>query len=215
MPYLLLLLSLQLCAIDIIDKPIIFDEERVKLSKEYIASHYALKVNNIHITPRIIVVHWTALNDFNRSFKRFNKSKLSPDRTDITKASKLNISTHFMIDRDGRIYRLMNEKDMARHVIGLNYNSIGIENVGGQGDREDLTPKQLKANIGLISYLKEKYSSIEYLIGHFEYTHCENHPLWLEKDSLYRTLKYDPGKAFMQNLRKKFTDLKSCKVSLP
>jgi len=28
---------------------------------------------------------------------------------------------------------------MGRHVIGLNYNSIGVENVGGVDDKQDLT----------------------------------------------------------------------------
>ena len=60
---------------------------------------------------------------------------------------------------------------MARHVIGLNYSSIGIENVGGKGNKkDDLTPEQLKSNIALVAYLKGKYPTIEYLIGHHEYT---------------------------------------------
>ena len=38
---------------------------------------------------------------------------------------------------------------MARHVIELNYSSIGIENVGGETNKkEDLTPAQVHANIG-------------------------------------------------------------------
>jgi hypothetical protein len=52
-----------------------------------------------------------------------------------------------------------------------------------------------------VEYLYEKYP-IEYLIGHYEYTNFEDHPLWLEKDNNYRTLKTDPGKDFMEKVRK-------------
>lgn len=119
----------------------------------------------------------------------------------------MNVSTHFMIDRDGTIYRLMDETLMARHVIGLNYSSIGIENVGGKNNKDDLTPAQLNANIKLIAYLKNKYSTIEYLIGHHEYTDFTDHPLWMESDVRYRTIKYDPGDEFMDKLRQHFPEL--------
>ena len=89
---------------------------------------------------------------------------------------------------------------MGRHVIGLNHVALGIENIGGTSDTP-LTKAQLKANIWLVEYLSEKYN-IEYLIGHYEYTKFEGHQLWLEKDEGYRTKKTDPGKDFMQKVRK-------------
>ena len=194
--------------ISIIDRPIIFNEKRIALSKQYLQKHYGLNVKNINIHAKIIVVHWTAINDFKRSIERFIEPTLPSDRPDIQKASALNVSTHFMIDRDGTIYRLMPETIMARHVIGLNYSAIGIENVGGENNIDNLTQAQFQANIALIDYLRSKYPSIEYLIGHHEYTHLTDHPLWLEKDKNYRTLKYDPGDAFMYRLREHFPKLK-------
>jgi len=121
--------------IKIIDKPIIFNQERIDLTKEYIREHYGFSVDSIEITPKIIVIHWTADMSFERSFNRLNPPILFSDRRDILNASRLNVSAHFMVDRDGTIYRLMPERYMARHVIGLNYYSIGIENVGGRGNR--------------------------------------------------------------------------------
>jgi len=189
-------------SINIIDKPIIFEQERIDLTKEYIQKHYGLDVENIEITPKIIVLHWTADMSFERSFKRLQPQRLFLDRKDIAKASALNVSAHFLVDREGVIYRLMPENWMARHVIGLNYASIGVENVGGEGNKkDDLTPKQLQANIELVKYLKEKYPSIEYLIGHHEYREMEDNPLWLEKDKGYRTQKNDPGDKFMEKVR--------------
>lgn len=195
-------------AIKIIDKPIDFGKERIEMTKQYIKAHYGKTVSNIEITPKIILLHWTAEMSFGRSFARFKPQNLLSDRKDIVKASTLNVSSQFLVDRDGTIYRLMPENWMARHVIGLNYSSIGIENVGGYGNRkDDLTPAQVKSNIALVRYLKAKYPSIEYLIGHHEYRQMENTPLWLELDKGYRTVKADPGDAFMWKVHSKTRDL--------
>ncbi len=186
----------------IIQKPIDFTPNRIEMTKEYIKQHYALDVKNIDITPKIIVLHWTAVMDFEKCYKRLKGEKLFSDRGDISSAGALNVSSHFLVKRDGTIYQLMPETFMARHVIGLNYSSIGIENIGGEGNtKEDLTPEQVKANIALVKYLKTKYPSITYLIGHHEYRKMENTPLWLEKDEGYRTKKADPGEKFMNNVR--------------
>ena len=186
----------------IIQKPIIFTDKRKNLTKEYIKSHYGFDVKDITIEPKTIVLHWTAVMDFEKSFKRLESELLFSDRADIAKASALNVSAHFLVDRDGTIYQLMPDNWMARHVIGLNYSSIGVENVGGEANsKEDLTPAQLNANIRLVKYLKAKYPSIKNIIGHHEYREFENSPLWLEKDAGYRTKKSDPGEKFMSDVR--------------
>jgi len=186
----------------IIQKPIVFTDKRKELTKEYIKTHYGKDVKDITIVPQTIVLHWTAVMDFKKSFARLNPEKLFADRKDIAKASSLNVSAHFLVDRDGTIYQLMPDNWMARHVIGLNYSSIGVENVGGEANKkEDLTPAQLAANIRLVKYLKAKYPTIKHVIGHYEYRDYENSPLWLEKDKGYRTKKADPGKKFMRDVR--------------
>ncbi len=192
----------------IIDKPLDFGSERIAMTKEYIKTHYGKKVDTIEITPKIIVLHWTAEMDFEKSFNRLRPEKLLTDRKDIAKASALNVSAQFLVDRDGTIYRLMPENWMARHVIGLNYSSIGVENVGGKDNKiDDLTPAQRKANIALIRYLRHKYPTIKYLIGHHEYRQMENTQLWLERDKGYRTVKSDPGAKFMAEMREGVKDL--------
>jgi len=194
--------------IKIIDKPIDFGQKRIEMTKAYIKKHYGFEVSNIEIEPKIIVLHWTAEMSFDKSFKRLQPQKLFSDRKDIAKASALNVSAQFLVDRDGTIYRLMPENWMARHVIGLNYYSIGVENVGGKGNKkDDLTPAQLKSNIALVRYLREKYPTITYLIGHHEYRKMENTDLWLELDKGYRTKKSDPGDKFMSKVREAVADL--------
>jgi len=190
--------------IKIIDKPIDFGQERISMTREYIKSHYGMDVIDIEITPKIILLHWTAEMDLDKSFKRLQPQRLLTDRKDIAKASLLNVSSQFLVARDGTIYRLMPENWMARHVIGLNYSSIGVENVGGKGNTtDDLTPEQVQANIDLVYYLKAKYPSIEYLVGHHEYRQMEQTSLWLEKDKGYRTVKNDPGDIFVNKVHSK------------
>ena len=199
--FILLTLSLTLLAYEIKQTPINFGEKRIELTKEYIKNHYALEVKDIKIVPKIVLIHYTAVATFEDSLKRFKNQTLPTDRGDISKASALNVSTHFMVERDGTIHQLMPLNFMARHVIGLNYSSIGIENVGGVGYKQDLSVEQLLANIFLVNYLKKKFPTIEYVVGHHEYRCFENTPLWLELDDGYRTKKYDPGEIFMRDLR--------------
>ncbi len=203
----ILLFNLYSNAIEIKQMPIEFSQNRIELTKQYIKNSYGIEVDNINIVPKMIVIHHTASDDLKESFDRFYPEILLTDRTDIKKAGNLNVSAQFLVDTDGTIYSLMPETYMARHAIGLNLSSIGIENVGG--DKKTLTIEQLKANIELVKYLKEKYKTIEYLIGHYEYQSFEKHPLFLEKDSKYRTIKHDPSVEFMEKLRENFKDLKS------
>lgn len=189
----------------IVDKPIIFNDEREILTLEYLSKRYGLEKDDPIIVPKMIVLHWTVIPTLEKSFEAFNNPSLPNWRPDIKDVSGLNVSSQFMVDRDGTIYRLMPETTMARHVIGLNHCAIGVENVGGDTD-QPLTKAQLKSNIWLVRYLEQKYP-IDYLIGHYEYTRFENHPLWLEKDDGYRTKKTDPGTAFMRRVRKAVSDL--------
>ncbi len=184
----------------VIDRPIEFDEQRIELTQEYLQQRYHLEQDSPEIVPKMIVLHWTAIPTLEKSFAAFEKSTLPDWRPDIKSVSGLNVSAHFLVDQDGTIYRLMPETTMARHVIGLNHCAIGIENVGGTQETP-LTRKQLRANVWLVDHLAEKYA-IEYVIGHHEYTRFEDHPLWLEVDSTYRTKKTDPGEKFMKKVRK-------------
>ncbi|EOR96174.1 hypothetical protein ADIARSV_0687 [Arcticibacter svalbardensis MN12-7] len=152
----------------------------------------------------MIVLHWTAIPSIEQTFQAFNSPTLPGARKGIASASNLNVSSQFLIDRDGTIFQLLPDTTFARHVIGLNYCAIGVENVGSE--KAQLTNAQLKANEALIRYLKSKYS-IEYLIGHYEYTKFIGKPLWKETDSTYLTEKTDPGIKFMKRIRKKVKDL--------
>lgn len=185
-------------------KPIQFDSIRAQLSLEYLSDRYGIEQEKPTIVPKMIVLHWTAIPTFEKSYNFFYESRLNPKRKDIEDESALNVSSHYMVKRDGEIYQLLPDTLFARHVIGLNHAAIGIENVGTRDNR--LTDAQLRANIYLVRQLAKKYD-IKYLIGHYEYPLFEEHPLWMERDDGYRTKKIDPGKNFMKRIRDKVSDL--------
>jgi len=170
-----------------IQRPIIFDDMRRQLSLQYLRERYGMEQQEPVITPKMVVVHWTVIPTAEETFDAFNPAQLPSVRQDVMSAGALNVSSQYLVDRDGTIYQLLPETTLARHVIGLNYCAIGIENVG-DGENLPLTDEQLESNIKIIRYLHNKYG-IEYLIGHYEYSDFDGHLLWKEKDSAYRTEK--------------------------
>lgn len=188
----------------IINKPIDYSAERVRLSLEYLKDHHGLVQKTATIVPKMIVLHYTAGGNVESNFKYFNKTNLESGRSTLKKQSNLNVSSQFIIDRDGTIYQLMEPTQFARHTIGLNYCAIGVENIGSK--KEPLTDKQIAANVQLVRYLTQKYK-IEYLIGHSEYGVFRNSKIWKESDPNYFTAKEDPGKEFMNKVRIQVADL--------
>lgn len=187
----------------IFEKPIQFDEERELLSLEYMRDRHGIEAERAVIDPRMVVVHWTAVHSIEETFDVFNPVRLR-GRQNLQGASSLNVSSQFLVDRDGSIFRLLPDTTFARHTIGLNYIAIGIENIGGS--QAPLTRAQLKANTDLITWLAGKYD-IEYVIGHHEYQDFRGSDVWKETDPDYLTDKIDPGPDFMRRLRSELEPL--------
>ncbi|AYN00649.1 peptidoglycan recognition family protein [Chryseobacterium sp. 3008163] len=208
--YLLFLLILnfspaQQSEFKIVSKPINYSEERIRLSLEYLKDHHGLTQKTPTIVPKVIVLHYTAGGTVESNFKYFNNTHLESARNTLKKQSTLNVSSQYIVDRDGTIYQLMEPNMFARHTIGLNYCAIGVENIGSK--KQPLTEKQVAANAQLVRYLTQKYK-IEYLIGHSEYGVFRNSKLWKESDPKYFTGKEDPGKDFMNKVRLQVADLR-------
>ena len=180
---------------NIIDKPVLWNDYREQLTLEYAQKHYGIATTTIE--PRAVVVHWTAGPTWESAYYTF----YDESRGDGT----VNVSSQFIVDRDGTIYRTMPETNLARHVIGYNWCAIGIENVGGVGNVEDLTSAQLQANIELIRYLHEKYPSIEYVFGHYQQVAARASGLYIENVPNYYSIKEDPGEIFMSGLKNALT----------
>ena len=71
-------------------------------------------------------------------------------RTDSRK-----VSAHYVVDRNGDIYQMVNDTDCANHCMGANAGSIGIEHVGSETDA--LAPPQAAASAGLIRWLLQEH----------------------------------------------------------
>jgi len=131
----------------------------------------------------------------------FNPSQIEKGRSYNRNESALNVSSHYLVDRDGTIYKLMEDTLFARHAIGINYCAIGVENIGGPD--APLTDKQGNANIALVKHLSKKFPAIEYLIGHSEYVRFRKKPIWKETNPRYITYKSDTGDEFLRKVRER------------
>lgn len=143
-------LKAQTDAINIIQRPIEFNQERIDLSLDYMRTHYGIVQKTPTINPLMIVLHYTEVGTLEHNIRYFNNTYLN-GRKNLSRESALNVSSQFIIDRDGSIYQLMPPTQFARHTIGLNYCAIGIENIGGS--KQPLTEAQAEANAKPIRYL--------------------------------------------------------------
>lgn len=174
---------------------------RLNLLREYTKKHYGeacIYLNN----PQIIVIHSTETENLEIVVNIF-KNDLLIGRTDIELGGEVNVGTHFIIDTNGEIYSNTPLDYIARHTIGFNHTAISIENIGFA---DNLTEEQFNSNIKLIKYLKNKYNSIKYIIGHYEYNNnsLPHFNLYKELDINYiHTIKIDPGTNFMNRIRNK------------
>lgn len=63
---------------------------------------------------------------------------------------------HFLVRKDGKVYRLRPEDKVGAHAYGSNYNSLGVC-FEGNFMEEDMTEAQKEAGKELVAYLKNKY----------------------------------------------------------
>lgn len=191
-------------ALSIVDRPLPFDGQRAALMLEYRRAHVDPAATDLRIEPRVIVLHYTGGTSADATFRYFSRPRIEAARTLQARAGTANVSAHFLVDRDGTVVRLMPETRMARHCIGLNHVSIGVENVGSAS--RPLTDAQVEANALLVRHLAGRFP-ITHLIGHGEARRMEGTPLWRERDPRYRNRKGDPGDGFMRRVRARVADL--------
>jgi len=89
---------------------------------------------------------------------------------------KAEVSAHYMVDRDGKVYQLVNDQKRAWHAgkgelhgvpTDVNSRSIGIEIVNDGSGKTPFTEAQMKAVIQLTGYLKQQYDvPMKNIVGH-------------------------------------------------
>jgi hypothetical protein len=189
----------------IVDAPLAWSAEREKLTLAYRRLHSDPAAADLTIDPRVIVLHYTGGNSAKATRAYFDRVKIEAARKELARGGAVNVSSHFIVDRDGTIYRLQPETRYARHCIGLNHVAIGIENVG-DGERYPLTDAQVAADAALVRELAGRFH-ITHLLGHHEVMKFRDHPYFVERDASYRNAKGDPGAEFMARVRERVADL--------
>jgi N-acetylmuramoyl-L-alanine amidase len=192
-------------SVAIVDAPMKWSAEREKLTLDYRRQHSDASATDVAITPAVIVLHYTGGGSAKGTRNYFDNVKIEASRAQLAKAGLVNVSSHYVVDRDGTIYRLQPETRFARHCIGLNHISIGIENVGNEKEFP-LTEAQVTANAALVRDLAARFP-ITHLVGHYEVMGMKKSPLYVELDPKYGNDKPDPGKAFMTKVRALVEDL--------
>ncbi len=113
----------------------------------YAGRHYGLDTHEL-TDPKVIVEHITVTPDFESVFNTFANDAPDPELNELP-----GTCSHYVVDKDGTIYRLVPTGIMCRHTVGLNHRSIGIEHVA-QTDADLLGNKeQLAASRRLTRWL--------------------------------------------------------------
>jgi Negative regulator of beta-lactamase expression len=106
----------------------------------------------------------------------YNKS--GGDKYDVdlilNQFSHYHVSSHYIIGREGAIYQLVKEKDIAFQAgksrlpdgrTGVNFSSIGIELITSKDSLDSPTEKQIKALTLLVKDIKNRHN-IKYVLRH-------------------------------------------------
>jgi N-acetylmuramoyl-L-alanine amidase len=83
------------------------------------------------------------------------EASLASTLAEFQKAGGRQVSVHYVVDRNGDIYQMVNDNERANHCMGANESSIGIEHVGTETD--PLTAPQAAASVALIRWLLQQY----------------------------------------------------------
>lgn len=191
--------------VTIVDAPMAWSAEREKLTLDYRRQHSDEGASDLAIEPTVIVLHYTGGSSAKATRGYFDNPTIEASRKELARGGKVNVSAHFVVDRDGTIYQLQPVTRFARHCIGLNHIAIGIENAGDEA-KYPLTEAQVAADAALIRFLASE-RKITHLLGHHEVMGMRDTSLYVERDPKYKNDKGDPGKAFMAKVRARVADL--------
>jgi len=147
----------------IINDPIPFGPKREAEMRAYAREHYGIDSYRI-VGPHLIIWHFTVTATFQSVWNTF-----ANDVPDVTYHELPQVCSHFVVDRDGRIYQLVPLDIMCRQVVGLNYTAIGIENVGFSDAEVMSDAAQFDASLALTRWLRCRFHiPVSGVIGHNE-----------------------------------------------
>jgi len=133
----------------IVWKKISFNAKRKRQTAAYSLEHYG-KRTYVLSHPHVIIEHYTDGPSFGSAWNYM-------DANVKHLGEYPGVCSHFLIDKDGTIYQLVNLHLRCRHAVGMNWTSIGIEHVG-TSDRQILhNHRMMRASLHLTAWLMAKY----------------------------------------------------------
>ena len=151
----------------IVKKYIAFGASRKAQMADYSQHHYG-QHTYLLTDPKAVVLHHTDGAEWQSAWNTFNANTAYNNE-------KPGVSAHFIIDKDGTIYQCVPLGLRARHCIGMNWKSFGIEfcqeSAGHSGhwmDQQILNrPRQIAAVLNLVRYLQGRFHiTTGNVIGH-------------------------------------------------
>ena len=144
-------------------KPIPYTAARRADMADYAQRHYGFHDFRLR-DPKVIVQHYTVTSSFRPVFDLFSRNQPDAELGELP-----GVCSHYVIDRDGTIFRLVPATIMCRHTVGLNWTAIGIEHVGMSDAQVMGNRRQLAASLRLTRALQGRHGiATRNVIGHNE-----------------------------------------------
>jgi hypothetical protein len=149
----------------VVDRPIPYGPRRRAQMAAYSGRHYGSA--SWRLRPRAIVLHYTAGGTMEGAWSLFAAN--APNRGEAP-----GTCAHYIVDKDGTVYRLVRPTIRCRHAIGLNDSAIGVEMVqeagpgSGWAGRQILRRRaQVRAAAALVRHLQARFDVPDArVIGH-------------------------------------------------
>ena len=178
---------------------------------DYFERHY--RTSTLTFTPKAIVMHYTATHSLEDTLNIF----INGAEYDEADGGILfgHLSVHYVIDKDGTIYKTLPLNRKCRGAYGVNHVAISIEMVA-MNEEELLQQKEtLEASFKLVRYLMAEFKIPEKMVwGHYHvsdglYSNSTVKDYYTDYgDSIWpdcypdSALRFDPGKTYMKKLYK-------------
>jgi hypothetical protein len=160
----------------ITQRRIAFPTTRVTQTAAYSLAHYG--ESDYVLNPQAVVVHHSAGATLNSRWSTYNGLAADPTYTETP-----NLSVHFLVDTEGRVYQLMELNVRARHTEGMNHVALGVEFIGANAAAVLANAPQISSGLRLIRWLQSRFNiTTGNVIGH-----AENLDSDLHEDLIYPT----------------------------
>jgi beta-N-acetylhexosaminidase len=151
-----------------------FGPRRKREMAAYAYRHYGIRDWRLR-NPQVIVIHYSETPSASATRNTFLPDVPDPELHELP-----GTCAHFVIDRFGRIYQLVDLGIMCRHAFGMNWTAIGIEHVGYSDGQVLSDGREFAASLRLTRWLRCRFGiQVRNVIGHAE---TPRSPFWRERD---------------------------------